>query len=70
MWAFLGLVYFCLYVFYVFLWVRVVQKAGLGLWGLLAIIPPLTFILLIVLAFSEWQVPQKTVQPSNTPHQP
>ena len=54
-----GFLYFCFYVFMVYCWWRIVQKAGFGNWGLLAIVPPLAFILIIVLTFAKWHVPEE-----------
>jgi hypothetical protein len=43
----------------VYCWWRIVQKAGFGNWGLLAIVPPLPFILIIVLTFAKWHIPEE-----------
>lgn len=53
----------CLYVLWVFLFVRVFKKAGLGYWGLLSMIPILVLPLLMVLAFAEWPTSEKAKDP-------
>ena len=67
MWFFLALLWVCLYAFYVFLWVRVVRKAGYGYWGLFSIVPVAALILLIVLAFAEWPIAERAKQMKSIP---
>jgi integral membrane sensor domain MASE1 len=43
-----------LYVFNVYCWYRIMQKAGHDNLGLIAIFPPLTIVLIIMLAFTDW----------------
>jgi len=56
-----------LYLLWVFCFVRIFKKAGLGYWGLSSIIVILAPVLLLLLAFAEWPIAEKAAQPTNAP---
>jgi drug/metabolite transporter (DMT)-like permease len=51
-----GIAAIFIYFVSVYCFVRIMQKAGFGYWGLMALFPPLIPVLVLILAFHEWPV--------------